>query len=306
MAPIGKKRSKRIKRQLQDDADRWILSYADFITLLFAFFVMMYAISSINVTKYKTMAESVGSAFNGQHKRQLKSKFITHSNIMKNHTDQDSMVEKKLTVEDEKKFHALNAKLKTLDGDFFKVRGYDGWIEIEIQSKHLFDSGKATIKPEAEQHLQGLAIPLSQMDGPIVVEGYTDNVIIRTLQFPSNWALSAARAADVVNILNKAGLESTRLAAVGFGSQYPVANNTTEEGREKNRRVVIVILKDNQSKRRLDPMKSNLIVDDTSVENVNIIKVKSMKEIRTESGGLKFIQSIDERHVKPKIDYSKE
>jgi chemotaxis protein MotB len=122
------------------------------------------------------------------------------------------------------------------------VRRKQSWIEVEIRTDILFPSGSARLSPSAVDIIRRLADVLARFPNPIRVEGFTDNVPIRTVQFYSNWELSAARAGSVVHVLSDRGVARDRLAVVGFGEQHPIASNTTAQGRNANRRVTVVIL----------------------------------------------------------------
>jgi chemotaxis protein MotB len=122
------------------------------------------------------------------------------------------------------------------------VRRKQSWIEVEIRTDILYPSGSARLAPSAVDIIQRLADVLARFPNPIRVEGFTDNVPIRTTQFYSNWELSAARAGSVVHVLSDRGVASDRLAVVGFAEQHPVASNLTPQGRNANRRVTVVIL----------------------------------------------------------------
>src|SRR5579883_2100345 len=122
------------------------------------------------------------------------------------------------------------------------VRRKQYWIEVEIRTDILFPSGSARLAPSAVDIIRRLADVLARFPNPVRVEGFTDNVPIRTVQFYSNWELSAARAGSVVHVLSDRGVARDRLAVVGFGDQHPVAGNATPQGRNANRRVTVVIL----------------------------------------------------------------
>ncbi len=132
-----------------------------------------------------------------------------------------------------------------IEKDLVVVRRHGLWVEVEIRTDILFPSGVATLSPSAVQILEQLAATLAPFPNPIRVEGHTDNVPINTRLFPSNWELSAARAASVVHLFMKEGLAPERLAVIGLGEHRPIQPNTTPEGRNANRRVVLVILSGN-------------------------------------------------------------
>nr|WP_207385892.1 flagellar motor protein MotB [Legionella bozemanae] len=240
-----KKDEKRKKRNEQNnDHHRWVVSYADFITLLFAFFVVMYAISSVNISKYKSLSEGMKSAFNKKDEaRALKST--------------KSMKDGPQTTPFQGPFHdgldELNQALIELQDGNYKINRQEGWVELDIKSGALFDSGDADLKPEAFVKLMQLAAKLKKSSSIVAVEGYTDNVPIETPQFPSNWELSAMRAAVVGRTLNSFGIATDRIFVTGYGEQYPVADNVTELGRAANRRVTIIIALNRNVPRLLNP-----------------------------------------------------
>ena len=129
-----------------------------------------------------------------------------------------------------------------IDRELVTVRRHGKWVEVEIRTDILFPSGVATLSPPAEQVLQQLADTLKPFPNAIRVEGHTDNRPINTPAFPSNWELSAARAASVVHLFTRAGMDPARLAVIGLGENRPSQSNATAEGRNANRRVLLVIL----------------------------------------------------------------
>jgi len=126
--------------------------------------------------------------------------------------------------------------------DLIAVRHSDLWVEVEIKTSILFPSGSSILQSAALPVLREIANILKDFQNPIRVEGFTDSVPINTVAFPSNWELSAGRAASVVHLFTNEGVDPRRMASIGFGEYRPVADNDTPEGRSKNRRVVIVVL----------------------------------------------------------------
>lgn len=226
------------------DNHRWVVSYADFITLLFAFFVVMYAISSVNVSKYKSLSDGMKSAFDK--KDQHKSTAATNNKV-------DGPDERKTKGAHKDGLDDLNKSLSELANGDFQINRQKGWIEMDIKAASLFDSGTADLKPEALIKLMQLATKIRDFPYPLVVEGYTDNLPIETPQYPSNWELSATRAATVARVLNGYGIATERLLVTGYGEQYPIASNITEEGRGQNRRVSIIIAKNRNIDRMSNP-----------------------------------------------------
>lgn len=235
---------KRRRREDHSDAHRWVVSYADFITLLFAFFVVMYAISSVNNTKYKSLSEGMNSAFN---KKDQNKAAVSTANIK----DGPAVRATKGTFRDG--LDDLNKSLSDMVDGNYQINRQEGWVELDINSGALFGAGNAEIKPEALIKLMRLAGKLKAMPYPVVIEGYTDNVPISTPQYPSNWELSAARAASIGRVLNTFGISTDRIIVTGYGDQFPLTDNLTAGARSQNRRVNIVIAKDRQVARILNP-----------------------------------------------------
>jgi chemotaxis protein MotB len=137
-----------------------------------------------------------------------------------------------------------------IDKNLVVVRRTPNWLEIEIRTDILFPSGVATLSPSANQVLTSLGDILAPFANPLRVEGYTDDVPIDTAVYPSNWELSAARAASVARLFAEHGVDPERLGIVGWGQYRPAADNTNEDGRNKNRRVLVVVLSDKAGPRR--------------------------------------------------------
>lgn len=147
----------------------------------------------------------------------------------------------------------LSQSLSELEDGNYKINRQEGWIELDIKSGALFESGEADLKPDAFVKLMRLASKIKKSSSIIAVEGYTDNVPIETPQFPSNWELSAMRAAVVGRTLNSFGISTERILVTGYGEQFPVADNITDQGRAANRRVSIVIALNRNVPRLLNP-----------------------------------------------------
>ncbi|KTD51185.1 flagellar motor protein MotB [Legionella quateirensis] len=237
-------KSRRNKPEEHVDNHRWVVSYADFITLLFAFFVVMYAISSVNISKYKSLSDGMKSAFD----KKDKNKATQSTDVMK-----DGPEEKKTKGTYNDGLDELSKSLATLEDGNYKINRQDGWIELQIKAGSLFDSGEAELKPEALIKLMQLAEKIKTYPYPVVIEGYTDNVPIETPQYPSNWELSATRAATVGRILNGYGIDTGRILVTGYGDQYPISDNLTEVGRSLNRRVNIIIAANRKIDRLINP-----------------------------------------------------
>ncbi len=239
------------RRRRQDDPpnhERWLVSYADFITLLFAFFVVMYSISSVNEGKYKVLSEAMEGIFSQQDKS-IKPIPIGQENVRgvdAEGGEQEGETEKEplARIADE-----IREEFSSLLGDGqLHVRANELWLELELSSNLLFPLADAVPRQEGFDIVEKIAKILAPYDNPIQVEGFTDNLPIRTALYPTNWELSAARAASIVRMLALDGVAPERLAAVGYGEFQPVADNSTAEGRAKNRRVVLIISRNTEGR----------------------------------------------------------
>lgn len=257
------------KHEEHENHERWLVSYADFITLLFAFFVVMYAVSSVNEGKYRVLSDSLVAAFRSPTKSLMP---IQVGNIVKSPSGSavelppmatNRMIDKtrrgkvgggegagagsaqgdaaqavlhQVANDLAKAFEALIAK------DLVSVREGQLWLELEIRAAVLFDSGSAQVQPAALPVVDQVVDILAGIPNSVRVEGYTDNVPISSSLFGSNWDLSAARAGSMVHRLLQRGMDPLRLSLAGYGEYRPIADNATPDGRSRNRRVVLVVL----------------------------------------------------------------
>ncbi|MES9845134.1 MAG: flagellar motor protein MotD [Candidatus Sedimenticola sp. PURPLELP] len=253
----------RKKRQEEhENYDRWIVSYADFITLLFAFFVVMYAISSVNEGKYRVLSDTLTDAFReaaltvepiqvGEEPLTTElqpGEYAPHQIPGEiEPLDEGEEAGVPMTGPYEPPLSAIATRLEdTLSGfaeqDLVNISHTDRGVEVEMKSKMLYTSGSARLSREAVAALRDVAIILKPLINQINVEGHTDNIPIETVTFPSNWELSAARAASVVHLFTRLGVDPGRMAAIGYGEHQPLETNDTEVGRQANRRVALIIL----------------------------------------------------------------
>jgi len=270
-------RKKRIEEP--ENHERWLVSYADFITLLFAFFVVMYSISSVNEGKYRVLSDSIVAAFRDPSRSLtpiqvgslLRSPVPSESIIDHNKQiieifrvplpdkpvekveDKESQSEPQM-LQDETGAEALDEAAQQLadsiedamadlvEAGLIDVRRDKRWIEVEIKSSILFKSGSAELSAGSVPVLNKLADKIKPLDSVIHVEGFTDNIPINNFEYASNWELSASRAASVVHLFTRLGVDPHRMAAIGYGEYRPVASNVTPVGRAMNRRVVLVIM----------------------------------------------------------------
>lgn len=257
----------RRKPEERENHDRWLVSYSDFLTLLLALFVVMYAISQVNEGKYKVVAGSLVTAF-GNQPNQLNRQSITTvtpdslpiRDPVKRPIDRstgDSMGDYLIAKKARRIAEAQRRqqeKMEIIARDVIaafdpllrngqvRVVQSDLGVRVEIDASLLFAPGDARLQEESSKVLESVAQVLKNTDHAIQVEGHTDNIPIVTEKFPSNWELSAVRASSVVRLLIASGLGATRLTAVGYGENRPLESNDSEEGRKHNRRVTVMIL----------------------------------------------------------------
>ncbi len=246
-----------------ENHERWLVSYADFITLLFAFFVVMYSISSVNEGKYKVLSDTLVGAFN-QPQRTLQPIQIGEELPRAITPSEGSEAAGSGGSGTTDALRDITDSMRAAFGDLIaagdlEVRGNELWIEIELNSGLLFPSGDALPLDAAFAMVERIADILAPYDNPIHVEGFTDNVPIQSRLYPTNWELSAARAASVVRMLTNGGVNPDRLAAVGYGEFRPVADNTTVAGRRANRRVVLLVSRFTDSRHQpFEPAERNV------------------------------------------------
>lgn len=269
--------ARRPKHEEHVNHERWAIPYGDLVTLLLAFFVVMYSISSVNEGKYRVLSDSLMSAFRQPAKsmepiqvgKPAKSpmaaniSFVERQSFVENqsmvvrnpHQTEEgyrgnfptlgSLVGSDKVAEIGRIADEISRSLKDLmDQGLVTVHFNELWLEVEIKDSILFPSGSAQLQSRAVPVLMQIAAILRDANNPVRVEGFTDNVPINTLLYPSNWELSTVRAASVVRLLARDGIAPERLSALGYGEFRPIATNDTPAGRAQNRRVVLVVLAD--------------------------------------------------------------
>jgi chemotaxis protein MotB len=270
---------RRKKHEEHANHEAWAIPYADLLTLLLAFFVVMYAISSVNAGKYRVLSDSLFAAFRGAPRslqpiqvgdKQMGTGADMNSTVVQQAQLEgkaqariapvpvsygakpagDAVAPVKLPPQAAAAAQALSrladqisqAMSQLVQKDLVTIRRSEFWIEVEMKTDILFPSGSARLADSAMNILEQLGGVLAPFPNPIRVEGHTDNKPIKTVLFSSNWELSAARAGSVVRVLANHGVDPGRLAVIGYGEQRPLKANDTAEGRNSNRRVVVVIL----------------------------------------------------------------
>lgn len=308
-----------------ENHERWLVSYADFITLLFAFFVVMYSISSVNDGKYRVLSNTLTDAFltpaqsadpiqigeqartlapvageyaapkegdatadivddgekraegvaedgdniaegtaddgdniaegaadNGENRAEAAAEDVAGEQVAQEEQQQLPELGSAPIFQsaEETIFNLKSALDPFIDQNLVNIIKTDRGIEVEMRSKMLFESGSARLSRDAVAALRNVTAIIGRLPNQIQVEGHTDDVPIQTIAFPSNWELSAARAASVVHLFTRLGIDATRMSAIAYGEYQPVGDNSSEEGRQKNRRVAIVILHTPETGRR--------------------------------------------------------
>jgi chemotaxis protein MotB len=274
----------RSKKHHEDHVNHeaWAIPYADLMTLLLAFFVVMYAVSVVNEGKYRVMSESIIEAFNGSSHviapmPEARAKPRNVDPAMASPSGQPGAAADPLNVpiparpspmrvadvrvaaqmrDQRRNLEVIRDQVQRalqplIDKQMVVVRKTTSWLEIELRTDILFPSGVAKISEQADPVLDQLATILQPFPNPVRIEGYTDDRPINTALYPSNWELSAARAASVARMFSEHGVDPQRLGIVGWSEYRPSADNSTEDGRNHNRRVLVVILSEDAAPHRL-------------------------------------------------------
>jgi chemotaxis protein MotB len=221
-----------------ENLERWLVSYADFITLLFAFFVVMYSISSVNEGKYRVMSDALVSAFKEPPTTEKLIEMQTRNPEMMTGTGQPigksvqqpgGAADRAKAAESMKKVakNVLQAMQPLIQNGKVRVTQSPRGITVEINASVLFKSGEAVLQQQSTEALAAVAQVLGQVDNPIQVEGHTDNIPINSPNFPSNWELSSSRAGSVVRLFTERGVPAARMVAIGYADNRPVDTNAT-------------------------------------------------------------------------------
>jgi chemotaxis protein MotB len=235
--------------------ERWLISFADFITLLFAVFVVLYATSKADLKKQADAAQSIQSAFQSLGLFGKVSRLPSSGAAATSATDKAVIPMNIVMGEDVLSPARVKEDLARIGADLAQKlsnqvathtvsiqMGRDGLV-ISLREAGFFDSGSATPKPESLATLHQIATSLGQTAYDLRIEGHTDNIPIHTAEFDSNWELSSARATRIARIfLEHSNFPAERLSASGYAEFHPVASNDTPEGRAKNRRIDLVVL----------------------------------------------------------------
>lgn len=297
-----------------DNVDRWLVSYADYMTLLFALFVVLYAMAMVNEKPFESITESFGRVFQANEELPMNrghgddilmvNSSKTNKRLFGDGIQEDTgpeLLEGEQTLSNisdaqvgtnltslEEELHT--ALYELIESGFAQLQIDGDWLEIELNSALLFPSGSSSATNSAKAILSVIYDVIGEVSNYIRVRGYTDNQAINNEIFSSNWELSVYRATAILRILEELTLDPARMAIEGYGQYYPSADNSTATGRAKNRKVVIAI-----SKYGLE--KSNLLNAPTiSIKDVEAISQVSdseqqdnaIKVIRLENGGIRI------------------
>lgn len=244
---------RRLSRHRSTNTDRWMVSYADFMTLLLAFFVVMYAVSSVNEGKYRILSDTLKEAFTPKDRRSMFAPMqrmdmvketLDPIKVAQSESGQTPAMNEGFSKEALDDFEeALSKYLQSelSDSDLWAVTERDGALAMELDASILFKSGSAKLDRTMIAVVRTIGTLISEQSFSVDVEGYTDNQAIESSRYPSNWELSGARGAAIVRQFERAGIEPERMSFSGFGSYRPVASNDTDAGRAQNRRVVVVL-----------------------------------------------------------------
>jgi chemotaxis protein MotB len=226
--------------------ERWIISYADFVTLMFALFVAMYAISLKDHNSGRKVSESVREAAASGGFTQTVQMFMADKQQHPAQQLPDKSVQEKSHIDPSLRgpFLRLSKDLKQqIDAGAIRLQLDQRGLVISLQEKAFFPSGDDSIYSQAYPSIEQLAKTISKLSNPIRLEGHTDAVPIHTARFKNNWELSTARSIALLQLFEERfHLDTNRFAVAGYAQTIPIASNDTEEGKARNRRVEIVIL----------------------------------------------------------------
>ncbi|MGH9466654.1 MAG: flagellar motor protein MotB, partial [Terriglobales bacterium] len=228
------RRNRRSSDHMHAGHERWLISYADFITLLLAFFVVMYASSRADQQKAQQLSHAISAAF-------------TDMGVFTNASPQPHLASAASPVSLPPPLVSLEQKLARelhpeIERHALSLHQTREGLVIRLQELGFFDSGSDAVRPGAMPVLARIASALAVLPNQVRIEGYTDNVPIHNARFASNWQLSTARATELVRIFINFHLDPARLSAAGYAQYHPIASNAAAAGRQLNRRVDLVVV----------------------------------------------------------------
>lgn len=228
----------------KDYINRWVVSYADFVTMLLALFLVMFAISQSDNDKAQAMQQKV--------KENFKQEKVDNAKGGKPQGENEEIEEKNVTKYQEPNNANINLSKDEvfkifqenfIDNESITLLKEERGLVVRVNNQILFNPGSAIVKPEAKKTIAEIVEVLTKIDNPVIIEGHTDSTPIKTAQYSSNWELSTARATNIIYFMTKdKRISPKRLSALGYGEYMPIAPNTSPEGRNANRRVDIIVL----------------------------------------------------------------
>ena len=309
------KRLRKKRHNVEDDnVHRWLVSYADYMTLLFALFVVLYAMAMVNEKPFESITESVGQVFKGNKEKTKKSVpgddiLIVNSNESTKNLFGDGILDEtrpELLEGEQALSNVSDVKVgsdltyleeelrltlfELIESGFAQLKRDGDWLEIELNSGLLFPSGSSSATNSAMQILNVIYGIIGEVTNFVRVRGYTDNQAINTEIFTSNWELSVFRATSILRELETLGVNPARMAIEGYGQYYPTADNTTVEGRAKNRKVVIAISKfglEKSSQLTTPAISIEKVEQNTNIDESND-ETDKVKVISLPNGGIRI------------------
>jgi chemotaxis protein MotB len=261
MQPQGRRK----RQQAGPNHERWLVSYADFITLLFAFFVVMFATAQTDNAKAQAVSESIKKALQGESFKDTLSMLLGDKANVKTPGQRPDAGTPKPAVADlsgltlAELLPILSKELKPeIQSGRLALRMTSRGLTISFTQAALFPSGEDEIAADFYPTIQKIADAMNKVHNPVRAEGHTDSVPIHNSRFRSNWELSAARSIALMELFTKNGVARERLSIAGYADTAPIDSNDTEEGRRKNRRVDIVLLNDAAAKGEPDRLPTPL------------------------------------------------
>lgn len=241
------RRGRHEEHEEHENHERWLVSYADMVTLLMVFFIVLFAMSTLDVNKYRAIAESFSEAIGGGPTEVIPISADAEPQIPQPTPGPSASPDSATDPESQKSPEDIAEELKAeiaaagLSNDV-KVTTDERGVVLLLTNSLLFTPGRADILPAGRRTLERLSPLIAQRDKPLVIEGHTDNVPISNSQYLSNWELSTGRSTNVLRFLLLQGIDPKRLTASGYADTHPLATNSTVEGREENRRVEIILV----------------------------------------------------------------
>jgi chemotaxis protein MotB len=256
------KRRKHTEEAEPENSERWLLTYADLITLLLGLFVILYAMSKIDTEKYSQVVAALGGVFGSPESSSMKLQVMDLVKPLPEYVRERARIEAEI-----RKGLGLNAKSLPIT-----ITQDERGVTVHLQEQFLFGSGSADLKATSLETLDQLAELLKKMPNDVRVEGHTDNVPIATAAFPSNWHLSVGRALNVgYYLIEKHGMKAEKVSVVGYSEYRPLLPNSSEENRARNRRVDIVIVAESSMKGEGHATPEQQFMNDTMKEKRNEI-----------------------------------